>query len=65
MVCFLIAGGCWSAGGLPGWWLPVPLAVAALAVPLCAVDLTRRRLPDVLTYPAYLVIPATLAVAAA
>ncbi|MBB3665753.1 leader peptidase (prepilin peptidase)/N-methyltransferase [Prauserella sediminis] len=39
----------WSVGGLPGWWLPVPLAVFAVAAPLVAADLRYRRLPDVLT----------------
>jgi len=40
-------------GGLPAWWLPVPLVLSVLAVPLVVVDLARRRLPDALTLPAY------------
>lgn len=43
----------WAAGGVPGWWLPLPLLATALAVPLSAADLRHRRLPDVLTLPAY------------
>ncbi|MDI5981483.1 prepilin peptidase [Amycolatopsis magusensis] len=35
------------------WWLPVPLAVVTVAVPLSVVDLGERRLPDALTLPAY------------
>lgn len=40
-------------GHLPTWWLPVPLILTWFAVPLVAADLARRRLPDVLTLPAY------------
>ncbi|MBB3053227.1 leader peptidase (prepilin peptidase)/N-methyltransferase [Prauserella isguenensis] len=54
--CAVVTAGCWawlgwrwSAGGLPGWWLPVPLAVFAVAAPLALADLRYRRLPDVLT----------------
>lgn len=50
---WLVVGWRWLAGAWPGWWLPVPLAVAALAVPLTMADLWHRRLPDVLTLPAY------------
>lgn len=38
---------------LPSWWLPVPLVLGWLAVPLVAVDLARCRLPDFLTFSAY------------
>ncbi|HJQ46810.1 MAG TPA: prepilin peptidase, partial [Amycolatopsis sp.] len=41
------------SGGWPSWWLPVPLLVTALAVPLVAADLRHRRLPNALTLPAY------------
>lgn len=41
------------AGALPEWWLPVPLAATAFAVPLATADVLHRRLPDVLTLPAY------------
>ncbi|MEU3269443.1 prepilin peptidase [Saccharomonospora sp. NPDC006951] len=54
----------WAVSGLPGWWLPVPLAVTALAVPLALADLGHRRLPDVLTLPAYPLLGAALCVAA-
>lgn len=57
-------GALWHAGAVPGWWLPVPLAVTALAVPLTVVDLRHRRLPDALTLPAYAVFGAVLAAVA-
>lgn len=40
--------------GLPTVWVPVPLVLAAVAVPLTVVDLVRLRLPDVLTAAAAL-----------
>ncbi|HEX9337546.1 MAG TPA: prepilin peptidase [Pseudonocardiaceae bacterium] len=45
----------WRAGAglLPWWWLPVPLLLGWLAVPLASADLARCRLPDALTLPAY------------
>lgn len=55
----------WQAGGLPGWWLPVPALLTAFAVPLALADLKHRRLPDVLTLTAYPGFAAALAVAAA
>ncbi|PXY19199.1 prepilin peptidase [Prauserella muralis] len=55
----------WWASDMPGWWLPVPLAVTALAVPLTLADLAHRRLPDALTLPAYPLAGGALAVAAA
>lgn len=54
----------WSADGMPAWWLPVPLVVTALAVPLAWADLGHRRLPDVLTLPAYPMAGLALGVAA-
>jgi Flp pilus assembly protein protease CpaA len=51
-------------GLLPGWWLPVPLVLGWLGVPLAAVDLARRRLPDALTLAAYPLLGAALAIAA-
>lgn len=56
----------WRActGHLPWWWLPVPLLLGWLAVPMAAIDLARRRLPDALTLPAYPVFGAALCVAA-
>lgn len=54
----------WTAGGLPGWWLPVPFAVVLIGVPLAAVDLCSRRLPDALTWPSYGVFGGALAIAA-
>ncbi|MGH3450655.1 MAG: prepilin peptidase [Haloechinothrix sp.] len=43
----------WLTHGFPPWWLPVPVALTALGIPLAAIDLARRRLPDALTIPAY------------
>jgi leader peptidase (prepilin peptidase)/N-methyltransferase len=69
--CELATGGlsavlAWRAvsGGLPWWWLPVPLVVGWLAVPLAAVDLASRRLPNALTLPAYPLVGLAVAVAA-
>ncbi|OQO94901.1 prepilin peptidase [Saccharomonospora piscinae] len=70
--CGPATGALWGATGLlaaqgvlPGWWLPVPLAAAAFAVPLAVADLRYRRLPDVLTLPAYAVALAAVGSAAA
>lgn len=52
------------AGGMPLWWVPVPVALVVLAVPLVAVDLLHRRLPDALTMPAYGVFAGALTIAA-
>lgn len=46
----------WTQGALPFWWLPVPVLLTWLAVPLTVTDLRYRRLPDALTLAAY---PAT------
>lgn len=54
----------WWVGAWPPWWLPVPLAVTALAVPLVAADLRHRRLPDVLTLPSYPLLAVVLGAAA-
>jgi leader peptidase (prepilin peptidase)/N-methyltransferase len=54
----------WGAGGFPAWWLPLPLAVTALAVPLVLADAGHRRLPDALTLPAYPVVGVALGAAA-
>lgn len=55
----------WVSGGWPWWWLPTGCLVAALAVPLVVTDLRVRRLPDVLTLPAYPLAAAVLGLAAA
>jgi leader peptidase (prepilin peptidase) / N-methyltransferase len=56
----------WRAGtgAVPGWWVPVPLALAWFAALLTATDLRHRRLPDALTLPAYPVVAAATVVAA-
>ncbi|WP_424923715.1 prepilin peptidase [Amycolatopsis acidicola] len=59
-----IAAWRWLTGAVPAWWLPVPLAVGALAIPLTATDLRYRRVPDILTLPAYPLLGLALAFAA-
>ncbi|HET8640835.1 MAG TPA: prepilin peptidase [Pseudonocardiaceae bacterium] len=50
------------AGGMPGWWVPAPAALGWLAVVLTATDVAQRRLPNVITMPAYPVAGALLVV---
>jgi leader peptidase (prepilin peptidase)/N-methyltransferase len=54
----------WSGPGPARWWLPVPLAVTAFAVPLALADLRHLRLPNALTGAAYPVLGAAIGVAA-
>ncbi|WIX97824.1 A24 family peptidase [Amycolatopsis mongoliensis] len=54
----------WLAGGWPIWWLPVPLVLTVVAVPLVLADLRHLRLPDVLTLPAYPLFGAAVGAAA-
>jgi leader peptidase (prepilin peptidase) / N-methyltransferase len=42
-----------ATGGLPWWWLPVPVLLGWLAVLLSVCDMVALRLPDALTLPAY------------
>ncbi|HEY3712548.1 MAG TPA: A24 family peptidase [Amycolatopsis sp.] len=51
----------WQAGGWPGWWLPVAWLVTVLGAPLALADVRHRRLPDVLTLPAYPLLAVALA----
>ncbi|WP_406629544.1 prepilin peptidase [Amycolatopsis sp. WGS_07] len=53
-----------DAGMLPAWWLPVPWLVSVVGVPLALADARHRRLPDVLTLPAYPAVALTLTLAA-
>ena len=53
-----------ETGALPGWWLPVPWLVSVLGVPLALADARHRRLPDVLTLPAYPAVALTVTLAA-
>ncbi len=55
----------WLTGlaDVPSKWLPVPLALAWLAVLLSTVDIRHSRLPDALTLPAYPLLAALLWVA--
>ncbi|RZQ66091.1 prepilin peptidase [Amycolatopsis suaedae] len=68
--CALVTGLCWAVFGLcagdwwPPWWLPVPLLLTALAVPLVAADLRYRRLPNPLTLTAYPVLGVAVGAAA-
>jgi len=57
-------GAAWAAAsatvGVSGTtWLPALLVLTGLAVPLVAADLRHRRLPDILTLPAYPLVLAT------
>lgn len=63
VLLFSLIGARWAAGAVPGWWVPIPLAVTVIGLPLVAVDLVRRRLPDALTLPAYLLVGGALAAA--
>ena len=63
--CWALAGWRWAVSGMPAWWLPVPLLLAAFGVCLAAVDLAQRRLPDALTLACYPALGGALAVAAA
>ena len=53
-----------AGGDLPAWWASVPLVLGWLGVPLAAVDLTYRRLPDAMTLPAYPILGCCLTIAA-
>ncbi|MGH3774626.1 MAG: prepilin peptidase [Pseudonocardiaceae bacterium] len=70
LACGVVVAALWAvvaerAGGLPVWWLPIPLMLAWTAVLLGAADVVVRRLPDALTLTAYPVFAALLVVAAA
>ncbi len=54
-----------TTGNLPPWWLPIPAALTWLTVVLTATDLRHRLLPNRVVGPAYPVLAALLAVAAA
>lgn len=51
-------------GGLPLWWWPVPLVLGWAGVLLAGADLVARRLPDVVTLPAYPLVAVMLTLAA-
>jgi len=55
VVCALVTGWLVSRGASVTELL-MPLVVATLVVPLTLTDLTHRRLPDVLTLPAYVLL---------
>jgi leader peptidase (prepilin peptidase)/N-methyltransferase len=50
--------------GLPLWWWPVPLVLGWAGVLLGVADLVARRLPDVITLPAYPLVALMLTLAA-
>ncbi|MEJ2857276.1 MULTISPECIES: A24 family peptidase [unclassified Saccharothrix] len=61
--CAVPTGMSWCVTGVldvPPRWLPVPLLVAWLGVLLSVVDFRHRRLPDLLTLPAYPLVGALL-----
>ena len=43
----------WRIAGAGGWWQAAVLVLAAVAVPLSAVDLSEQRIPDVVLGPAF------------
>lgn len=53
----------WASAELPGWWVPTVCALIWVAVPLVAVDLRHRRLPDALTMGAMPLLAFALTVA--
>lgn len=54
VVTLLVVGvAAWRTTGDGAWWRAAVLALAAVAVPLSAVDLTERRIPDLVLYPAF------------
>ncbi|AGM05314.1 A24 family peptidase [Amycolatopsis keratiniphila] len=58
-VCLRYQSGAW-----PSWWLAVPAVLTVFAVPLALADLKYRRLPDILTLPAYPALAVALGIAA-
>ncbi len=54
----------WVVGELPGWWVPTACVLLWLSVPLVAVDLRHRRLPDALTLGVLPLLAAALVAAA-
>ena len=66
--CEAVLGALWAfaaARPLPVWWLPVPAALAWLAVVLTATDMRHRLLPNAVTLPAYPAVAVLIIVAAA
>ncbi|MET9264314.1 A24 family peptidase [Amycolatopsis sp. NPDC004079] len=53
-----------DVGALPAWWLPVAWLVSVLGAPLALADARHRRLPDILTLPAYPAVALTITLAA-
>jgi leader peptidase (prepilin peptidase)/N-methyltransferase len=54
----------WAGGELPGWWVPTACVLLWVSVPLVAVDVRHKRLPDALTLGVLPLLSAALAVAA-
>ncbi|MGW4486046.1 prepilin peptidase [Amycolatopsis sp. NPDC004368] len=48
-----VVGWRWGSGAWAPWWWPVPWVLTVVGVPLSLADARHRRLPDVLTLPAY------------
>lgn len=59
-----VAFGVVAAWTGPEWRLPALLYLVAIAIPLAAIDLATRRLPDKITLPSYVVATVLLVVAA-
>lgn len=54
-----------AAGAWAVWWWPVPWLLTVVGAPLALADVRHRRLPDVLTLPAYPAMALALVLAAA
>jgi leader peptidase (prepilin peptidase) / N-methyltransferase len=54
----------WAGGAIPGWWVPTACVLLWVSVPLVAVDVRHKRLPDALTLGVLPLLSAALAVAA-
>ncbi|WP_432852208.1 prepilin peptidase [Amycolatopsis sp. CA-161197] len=65
VAALLVVGWRWREGRWAEWWWPVPWVLTVVGVPLCLADVRYRRLPDVVTLPAYPAMAIALGVAAA
>ncbi|WP_326833904.1 A24 family peptidase [Amycolatopsis rhabdoformis] len=54
----------WGSGAWAPWWWPVPWLLTVVGGPLSLADVRHRRLPDVLTLPAYPAMAAAVALGA-
>ncbi|MEV4597616.1 A24 family peptidase [Amycolatopsis sp. NPDC049253] len=64
VAALLVVGWRWREGRWAEWWWPVPWVLTVVGVPLGLADVRHRRLPDVVTLPAYPAMATALTVAA-